>query len=294
MDAHDRQIELLGQCGSGSPADGTFSGNAPLTHEHADVLGVKVSAVNMEVATKLATRWIECGNPGYVCIASVHGVMEAQRDSELLRIFNQAAIVTPDGMPLTWVGRLQGFTQMNRVFGPDFMIEMCRISVERGYKHFLYGGMPGVAEELSKRLQKRFPGLEVVGTHTPPFRSLSPEEEEAVVRQVTQLKPHMLWVGIGAPKQERFMAQYVDRFKVPLLVGVGAAFDFHTGRIRDCPAWVKRAGLQWLHRLAQEPTRLWRRYLVNNPAFLGRIAWQLLGLARRPRENAGVRRDAPE
>ncbi len=293
VNAEDRQVELALQAQPVLPTDGAPVEAAPFTHEHTDVLGVKVSAVNMESATLLATQWIESGIPGYVCVASVHGVMEAQRDSELLGIFNQAAIVTPDGMPLTWVGWIQGFTQMDRVFGPDFMIEMCRISVDRGYRHFLYGGMPGVANELGKRLLQTFPGLEVVGTHTPPFRDLNPEEEEEIVRQVTESKPHIIWVGIGAPKQERFMAQYVDRFKAPLLVGVGAAFDFHTGRIRDCPSWMKRAGLQWLHRLAQEPTRLWRRYLFNNPVFLGRVAWQLLGLSRRVSENADAPRNAP-
>jgi N-acetylglucosaminyldiphosphoundecaprenol N-acetyl-beta-D-mannosaminyltransferase len=241
---------------------------AALAHDHADVLGVKVSAVDMDLSVDLAAQWIERGQPGYVCVASVHGVMEAQRDPELLRIFNHAVINTPDGMPLTWIGRLQGFAQMDRVFGPDFMMEICRLSGERGYRHFLYGGKPGVAEELSERLQSKFSGLKIVGTLTPPFRDLTPEEEQEYARQIAQAQPHILWVGLGAPKQERFMAQYVHRFNVPLMIGVGAAFDFHTGRISDCPRWIKRAGLQWLHRLMQEPRRLWKRYLVNIPAFL--------------------------
>jgi N-acetylglucosaminyldiphosphoundecaprenol N-acetyl-beta-D-mannosaminyltransferase len=239
-----------------------------LAHDHADVLGVKVSAVNMDLSVNLAAQWIERGKPGYVCVADVHCVMEAQRDPELLRIFNQAVIITPDGMPLTWIGRLQGFAHMDRVFGPDFMLEMCRLSGERGYRHFLYGGKPGVAEELSDRLQLKFPSLKIVGTLTPPFRDLTPEEEQEFTRQIAQAHPDIVWVGLGAPKQERFMAQYVHRFNVPLMVGVGAAFDFHTGRISDCPRWIKRAGLQWLHRLMQEPGRLGKRYLVNNPAFL--------------------------
>lgn len=230
----------------------------------------------MDLSVNLAARWIECGQPGYVCVTGVHGVMEAQRDPELLRILNRAVINTPDGMPLTWIGRLQGFAQMDRVFGPDFMMEICRISVERGYRHFLYGGNPGVAEELSERLQSKFPGLKIAGTLTPPFRNLTPEEEQELARQIAQVQPHILWVGLGTPKQERFMAQYVLRFNVPLMIGVGAAFDFHTGRIRDCPSWIKRAGLQWLHRLVQEPGRLWKRYLVNNSAFL----W--LSLAKMP------------
>jgi N-acetylglucosaminyldiphosphoundecaprenol N-acetyl-beta-D-mannosaminyltransferase len=176
---------------------------------------------------------------------------------------------------MTWVGRLQGYRQMNRVFGPDFMLEMCRISVERGYRNFLYGGKPGVAEKLSENLRRRFPGLQIAGTFTPPFRTLNTDEASELVALVRRARPHILWVGLSTPKQERFMAQFVHRLGVPLLAGVGAAFDFHTGSIRDCPGWVKRAGLQWLHRLMQEPRRLWRRYLINNPAFLWQLARQL-------------------
>ncbi len=249
---------------------------------YADVLGVKVSAINLKLAVDLADEWIAAGSPGYVCLTGVHGVMEAQADLEFRRILNFACINTPDGMPMTWIGRLQGFRTMDRVFGPDFMTAMCRLSVERGYRNFLYGGKPGVAELLSETLQRRFPGLQVVGTYTPPFRELTPDEEEEIFAQLWESRPHILWVGLSTPKQERFMAQYVDRLQVPMLVGVGAAFDYHTGRIRDCSEWVKRAGLQWLHRLMQDPRHLWRRYLCNNPAFLWHIAWQISGLRRYP------------
>ncbi|MEO7115973.1 MAG: WecB/TagA/CpsF family glycosyltransferase [Caldimonas sp.] len=253
------------------------------SHAHVDVLGVKVSAVNLKLAVERADQWIAAGSPGYICVTGVHGVMEAQADSEFRRILNHAYINTPDGMPLSWIGRLQGFRAMDRVFGPDFMTAMCRLSVERGYRNFLYGGKPGVAELLSKTLQRKFPGLQVVGTYTPPFRNLTFEEEEEILAQVAESKPHILWVGLGTPKQERFMAQNVDRLQVPLLVGVGAAFDYHTGRIRDCSQWIKRAGLQWLHRLMQDPRHLWRRYLRNNPAFLWHIACQVSGLRQYPR-----------
>lgn len=254
-------------------------------HEHADVLGVKVSAVNMHRAVELADQWIEAATPGYICVTGVHGVMEAQRNSTLLQILNHAALNTPDGMPMSWVGRLQGYSNMDRVFGPEFMYSMCQLSLGRGYRHFLYGGQPGVAEQLQATLEKQFPGLQVVGTYTPPFRSLNPEEEEALLHQVQDAKPHILWVGLSTPKQEHFMAQYVQRLRVPLLVGVGAAFDYHTGKIRDCSPWIKRAGLQWLHRLAQDPKRLWWRYLRNNPSFVWNIALQLLRLRRYPRNH---------
>jgi N-acetylglucosaminyldiphosphoundecaprenol N-acetyl-beta-D-mannosaminyltransferase len=256
---------------------------SPYDHEFADVLGVKVSAINMSRAVDTADRWIRTGKSGYVCVTGVHGVMEAQKDHAFRRILNRAMMNTPDGMPMSWVGRLQGFDDMDRVFGPDFMLAMCHLSLERGFRHFLYGGKPGVAENLKQALEKKFPGLQVVGTYTPPFRDLNATEEHALLAQVCNSRPHILWVGLSTPKQERFMAQHVDRLQVPLLVGVGAAFDYHTGLIRDSSVWIKRAGLQWLHRLAQDPRRLWRRYLRNNPAFVWNIALQLLKLRRYPR-----------
>jgi N-acetylglucosaminyldiphosphoundecaprenol N-acetyl-beta-D-mannosaminyltransferase len=251
-------------------------------HEYADVLGVKVSAINMSRAIELASQWIATRQPGYVCITGVHGVMEAQKNSDLLEILNHAVMNTPDGMPMSWVGRLQGFDDMDRVFGPDFMSAMCQLSLKRGYRHFLYGGQPGVAEKLRRALEMKFPGLQIVGTYTPPFRALNVKEECELLEKVHNSSPHILWVGLSTPKQEHFMAQYVNQLQVPLLVGVGAAFDYHTGRIRDCSPWIKRAGLQWLHRLLQDPKRLWRRYLRNNPTFVWNITLQLLKLRRYP------------
>lgn len=250
------------------------------SHSHANVLGVAVSAIDMNLAIDLASRWIDVGEPGYICLTGVHGVMEAQADDALRLILNRAVLNAPDGMPMTWVGRLQGFRHMDRVFGPDFMAAMCRLSAERGYRNFLYGGQPGVAEVLRDNLQARFPGLQIAGTYTPPFGNLSREEELEVVACIRRAQPHIVWVGLSTPKQERFMAQYLHRLQAPLLIGVGAAFDYHTDRIRDCSVWVKRAGLQWAHRAMQDPARLWKRYLRNNPAFLWHIASQLTGLRR--------------
>ncbi len=252
------------------------------TAESANVLGVSVSAMNMSGAIALADQWICAGRPGYVCVTGVHGIMEAQRDHALLEILNRSVMNLPDGMPMSWVGWLQGFEEMDRVFGPDFMLEICRLSLIRGYRHFLYGGQPGIAEELKRALESRYAGLQIAGVYTPPFRPLTFKEEEDVVAQIRSAGPDIVWVGLSTPKQERFMAQYVDRLQVPLLVGVGAAFDYHTGRIRDCPSLIKRAGLQWLHRLLQDPGRLWRRYLRNNPEFIGKIILQQLKLVQYP------------
>lgn len=252
--------------------------NSDFCHSHADVLGVRVSAINLQTAVRTADRWISEGHPGFVCVTSVHGIMQAQSDLAFRRILTRAVMTLPDGMPLTWVGRMQGFAEMDRVFGADFMMAMCRRAAERGYRIFLYGGEPGVAQVLSDSLQKAAPGLQVAGTYTPPFGPLNSDQEHELIEQVRASKPHILWVGISTPKQERFMAEYCERLQVPLMVGVGAAFDFNSGRIRDCAEWIKRAGLQWLHRMIQDPKRLWRRYLVNNSAFLWRITWQLLGI----------------
>ena len=257
--------------------------DSDLPQPSANVLGVHVTAIDLGSGVNLADEWIRTARGhGYICAAGVHGVMEAHADPELRQIMNQACINIPDGMPMVWVGRLQGFQNMDRVFGPDFMLALCRLSVERGYRNFLCGGKPGVAEQLRTTLQERFPGLQVVGTYTPPFRSLTATEEEDLLGHVRNSKPHIIWVGLGSPKQDKFMAKYVEYLQVPLMVGVGAAFDYHTGRIRDCSPWVKRAGLQWLHRLHQEPGRLWRRYLYSIPAFLWHMALQFVGLRQYP------------
>jgi len=249
----------------------------------ANVLGVRVSAVDLKSAVDLSDHWIRSARGhGYICATGVHGVMEARADSEVRRVLNRALINVPDGMPMSWVGHLQGFRNMDRVFGPDLMMAMCRLSVERGYRHFLYGGKPGVPALLSETLQREIPGLQVVGTYTPPFRSLTSDEEEEVLSQVRESRPHILWVGLSTPKQELFMAKYVDYLQVPLMFGVGAAFDFHTGAIRDSSTWVKRSGFQWLHRLMQDPRHLWKRYLRNNPAFVLHIALQLSRLRKYP------------
>ena len=248
----------------------------------ANVLGIGVHALDLDIAATLIERAVREGQKGYVCVTGVHGVMEAQRDPELRQILNHALITAPDGMPMSWVGRLQGFGQIDRVFGPDFMAAMCRLSADRGYRNFLYGGKPGVAELLSATLQRKFTGLQIAGTYTPPFGDLNPDQEETIFARVREAKPHIVWVGLSTPKQEQFMARYLDRLDAPLLVGVGAAFDFHAGLVRDCSAWIKRAGLQWLHRLVQDPRRLWRRYLRNNPAFVWHIACQITGVRQYP------------
>lgn len=246
----------------------------------ANVLGVGIDAIDMEQAVAACDELITRASRGYVCVTGVHGVMEAQIDAKLRSTLKGSFLTVPDGMPMVWVGRLQGHRKMRRVYGPDFMLEFCRHSVARGFRHFLYGGNDGVAEQLAVNLRRRFPGLEIVGTYTPPFRPLNAQEELELEQMVADCKPDVIWVGLSTPKQERFMAQYLERLDTKIMVGVGAAFDIHTDRIKDAPMWMKSSGLQWLHRLLQEPQRLWKRYLVNNPIFLLRIALQLTGVTR--------------
>lgn len=245
-----------------------------------NVLGVGINVVDISSATAKCEELIASRGKGYVCVTGVHGVMEAQSNLQFRSILNRSLLTVPDGMPMVWVGRIQGHREISRVYGPDFMIELCRRSVARGFRHFLYGGKDGVAEQLAERLRQRIPGLQIVGTYTPPFRPLNAVEERDLQIQVAACKPDIFWVGLSTPKQEQFMARYSERLDTKLMVGVGAAFDVQTGRIKDAPAWIKSAGLQWLHRLSQEPRRLWKRYLINNPKFILQIALQLAGITR--------------
>jgi N-acetylglucosaminyldiphosphoundecaprenol N-acetyl-beta-D-mannosaminyltransferase len=243
-----------------------------------NVLGVGLSAINLDTAVQYVTQALREKQKGYVCVTGVHGVSEAQSDPSFRAILNGAFLNTPDGMPMVWMGRLQGFGYMGRVYGPDLMLRLCAISAESGFKHFFYGGGPGVAEELKQRLETRFPGLQIVGTYTPPFRPLNSDEERQLIECVRALQPDMFWVGLSTPKQEKFMAQYCQKLDATLFFGVGAAFDFHAGRVRQAPYWMQRGGLEWLFRLWCEPRRLWKRYFKNNPLFVGRAFLQLTGL----------------
>lgn len=249
-----------------------------------NVLGVGISNLNLDRAVTVICDALERKQKGYVCVTGVHGVSEARKDPSFRRILNQAFLNTPDGMPMVWMGRLQRCGDMGRVYGPDLMMRICEVSPARGFRHFFYGGGPGVVVELQRRLQLRFPGLNVVGTYTPPFRPLTREEEAELTRQMVQLKPDIIWVGLSTPKQEKFMAQYWKELEATLLFGVGAAFDFHAGRVRQAPRWMQRSGLEWLFRLGCEPRRLWKRYLKNNPLFLVRALGQLTRVAKFPME----------
>jgi N-acetylglucosaminyldiphosphoundecaprenol N-acetyl-beta-D-mannosaminyltransferase len=242
-----------------------------VSHPRVDVLGVQISAVSMPTALAAFENWIQNGDTTYVCVTGVHGVMECQRDSSLLKIHNGSGMTTPDGMPMVWASRWAGVREVDRVYGPDLMLEVCRLAAAKGWSSFFYGGKPGVAEQLVERLVAQFPGLRIAGTHSPPFGDLSPNEDLEITARINRARADIVWVGLSTPKQERWMADHRATINAKVLVGVGAAFDINSGGLRQAPRVVQRAGLEWLYRLLQEPTRLSRRYFRNNPEFIVRI-----------------------
>lgn len=246
------------------------------------VLGVALHAMNLSIATATVLAALRERRKGYVCVTGVHGVSEAQEDAAFRRILNAAFLNTTDGMPLVWLGRRALGPEVERVYGPDLMLEIFRATQATGHRHFLYGGAPGVAAELKTKLEARFPGVVIAGTHCPPFRALNAAEEAALIAQVRAARPDIIWVGLSTPKQERFMAEYLPKLDTTLMFGVGAAFDFHAGRVPQAPRWMQRAGLEWFYRMCREPRRLARRYLVNNPLFVARLLGERLGLRITP------------
>jgi N-acetylglucosaminyldiphosphoundecaprenol N-acetyl-beta-D-mannosaminyltransferase len=242
-----------------------------------NVLGIGISVLDQDRAREFLLDAVRNGKRGYVTVTGVHGVTEAQRDPALRDIFSRALLVTPDGMPMVWMGKLQGHPSIRRVYGPDLMLNICEHSVQQGFSHFFFGGLPGVADALKRRLESRFQGLRVVGTYAPPFRRLNELELRDLQQRVSGSRPDFFWVGLSTPKQELFMAQYMSVLpEAKIFIGVGAAFDLLTGRVPQAPRWMQRIGLEWLFRLIQEPKRLWKRYLVNNPLFIIRACKQLL------------------
>lgn len=247
-----------------------------------NVLGVGISAMNLPQAVAEIEGWIERGERRYVNVCTVHTVMECQKDERLRHIVNHSGLSTADGMPLVWLGKVHGHRDAGRVYGPDLMLALCERSARTGHRHFFYGGAPGVAELLVTRLRSRFPGLHVAGTHTPPFRPAGAMEDSEVVQSINAAAADIVWVGLGTPKQDLWVGLHRPVLQAPVLIAIGAAFDFHAGLLKQAPRWMQNSGLEWLFRLWQEPRRLGRRYLVYNPIFLGRIALQLTGMSRRP------------
>jgi N-acetylglucosaminyldiphosphoundecaprenol N-acetyl-beta-D-mannosaminyltransferase len=235
--------------------------------ERLNILGVCVSPINLDSAVATLERWIDEHSHNYVCVTGVHGVMESRRDERLRSIHNAAGMVVPDGMPLVWFSRLCGRSGTERVYGPDLMRKMTALSARRGFRQFYFGGADGVADKLKHCLTGAHPGLEVVGTLCPPFHESTNAEDQAFIDAINRARPDIVWVGLSTPKQELWMASHLGRIDAPVMVGVGAAFDFLAGTKRQAPPWMQRNGLEWLFRLCSEPRRLWRRYAYIVPGF---------------------------
>lgn len=247
-------------------------GDAPPTRH---VLGMRVDATSYADATRHIMGWAETGRSSYVCVANVHMTMEAWDDADFRGMVNGADLVVPDGMPLVWTLRALGVGSATRVRGPDLVRWLAADAAARGMPIGLYGGAPDVARAFTHVLQERYPGLDVRLAISPPYRTLAPEEQRADLQRLGGAGVRLVFVGLGCPKQERWMATH-HRELPAVMVGVGAAFDFFAGSSKEAPRWMQRAGLEWLFRLSQEPRRLWRRYAWHNPRFLWHVAGQIL------------------
>jgi N-acetylglucosaminyldiphosphoundecaprenol N-acetyl-beta-D-mannosaminyltransferase len=242
-----------------------------------EVLGIPLALTDYERTMDWMDATIASRGRGYVCVAAVHTVMVCREDPELREAVLNSDLTVPDGQPLVWAMNALGHDLSSRVYGPELMERYCERSALTGARIFLYGGRnQGALVQLALNLRRRFPGVKIVGGYSPPYRDLTAEEEQAIVDEINHSKADVVWVGIGVPKQEKWMAAFRDRLEAPVLVGVGAAFDFHAGLVPQAPDWMQRTALEWAYRLAHEPRRLWKRYAKYNPAFVAAFVSQYL------------------
>jgi N-acetylglucosaminyldiphosphoundecaprenol N-acetyl-beta-D-mannosaminyltransferase len=245
------------------------------------VLGVAFDALQIPDVMIRMRQWIARREAcRYIAVTGMHGITEARHNAEVRNAIARAELVVADGMPVVWIGRWLGHSLARRVYGPELMFRFCWETASTGCRHYFFGGAPGVVEQLVQSLEKKCPGIVVAGAYSPPFRPSTPEEDAAIVSRIMDAAPDVLWVGLGTPKQEIWMHQHRDKLRVPVMIGVGAAFDFLSARKRQAPSWMRERGLEWLFRLVQEPMRLWKRYLVGGSEFVVLVLLQLLGLRR--------------
>jgi N-acetylglucosaminyldiphosphoundecaprenol N-acetyl-beta-D-mannosaminyltransferase len=237
-----------------------------------EVAGVKINAVTVDDVVDVIDRWIRERRRDYIVLTGAHGVVEMQSDPELREINNRAGVTTPDGMPVVWLGKLRGFSRIEKTYAPDIMREVFAVSPARGWRHFLYGGKAGVADRLQAVLERDLPGIQIAGTRCPPFRPLTEEEIAETALAINRSGADVVWCGLGCPKQERWMARFRPLLDAPVLIGVGAGFDFASGEVPLAPRWIQRSGFEWLFRLASEPRRLWPRYSRVVPKFIYHVA----------------------
>jgi len=243
------------------------------------ILNVKISAIDMNDACALIEAAVSKKQKKYICVCPVSTIMECKRSNQVLTSVNSADLATPDGMPVVWLGRLMGHNNVRRVYGPDLMRNICDISAKKGYKHFFYGSSENVLLKLKERLIRDYPGLRISGIFSPPFRELTREEDDKIIENINESCSDIVWVGLGSPKQDVWMFKHRDRINAPIMIGVGAAFDFIAGTKPQAPPWVRNCGFEWFFRLVTEPNRLWHRYLINNTLFIYFIIQEFISKA---------------
>jgi N-acetylglucosaminyldiphosphoundecaprenol N-acetyl-beta-D-mannosaminyltransferase len=256
----------------------SLTGTLPSKHmiPNFQVLGVRVHAVQMSESIERLCSWIRKSQSvtHYVAVTGMHGIAESRVDRDFWKVLNAADLVVPDGMPLVWLARIKGYPLRHRVCGSELMDGFCEVT-RSAHRHFFYGGAPGVAEAVANALHEKY-GIVVAGTYTPPFRPLTTAEEEELASSVERASPDVLWVGLSTPKQEKWMYEHRHKLKVPVMLGVGAAFNMNSGNLRRAPRWMRDSGLEWLFRLLSEPRRLWKRYLITIPIAVWFVGLELL------------------
>lgn len=232
-----------------------------------NIMGVRVAAIDMEWLVDYLKTHVRELSGDYICVSNVHTTVTAYEEEDYCRIQNGGLMAIPDGGPLSSIGRKRGHEKMARTTGPSLMGEIFAISAQQGYRHYFYGSTGETLERLRTALEKAYPGIDIAGMYSPPFRALTEDEDAAVVRQINEARPDFIWVGLGAPKQERWMAEHQGKVN-GLMLGVGAGFDYFAGNISRAPEWMQKNNLEWLYRLAQDPKRLFKRYLYTNSKFI--------------------------
>lgn len=235
-----------------------------------NIMGVEIAAINMDWLLDFTYQNIKELSSDYMCVANVHTTVTAYEDAEYRKVQNGGIMAIPDGGPLSTVGRKRGHKNMCRTTGPSYMGEILKVSVEKGYSHYFYGSTEETLEKLHKMLEKSYPGLKIAGMYSPPFRSMTPDEDAAIVGRINEVNPDFLWVGLGAPKQENWMAAHQGKVK-GFMVGVGAGFDYFAGNIERAPEWMQKGNLEWVYRLIQDPRRLFGRYFHTNTKFIWNV-----------------------
>jgi N-acetylglucosaminyldiphosphoundecaprenol N-acetyl-beta-D-mannosaminyltransferase len=258
-----------------------FNSTVESKKERSNILGVDVSVIDMERALNTIESWVNVRVSRYITVTPAHVVMDAYHDPALRHILNSSGLTTPDGMSIVWILRLLGHKKVERVYGSDLVVKTCQYGLHHNWRHFFYGGDAGVADTLAAHLVSEYPELQLAGTCTPPFRPLTPEEDAKIIETVNRSGADIVWVGLSSPKQEFWMAEHLGKISAPVMIGVGAAFDFVSGNKPQAPRWIQQSGFEWLFRLASEPKRLWPRYR-QYPLFVWLVLLQLLGWKKFP------------